>query len=89
MWVASYGKIIPKKFLNLSKYGFINVHASLLPKWRGAAPIQRSIMNLDIETGVSIMKIVEDLDSGPIIHQSKININENMNTKLYLRFYLG
>jgi len=79
--VVAYGKIIPKKFLNLSKYGFINVHASLLPKWRGAAPIQRSIMNLDTETGVSIMKIVEDLDAGPIIHQSKIKINENMNTQ--------
>ena len=79
--VVAYGKIIPKKFLNLSKYGFINIHASLLPKWRGAAPIQRSIMNLDTETGVSIMKIVEDLDAGPIIHQSKIEINEKMNTQ--------
>ena len=45
--VVAYGKIIPKRFLNLSKHGFINVHASLLPKWRGAAPIQRSIMNMD------------------------------------------
>ena len=67
--VIAYGKIIPKRFLNLSKFGFINVHASLLPKWRGAAPIQRSIMNLDSQTGVSIMKIVEELDSGPIMHQ--------------------
>ena len=48
--VIAYGKIIPKKYLNLSKYGFINIHASLLPKWIGAAPIQRSIMNLDNET---------------------------------------
>ncbi len=79
--VVAYGKIIPKRFLNLSKYGFINAHASLLPKWRGAAPIQRSIMNLDTETGVSIMKISEELDTGPIIHQSKININQNMNSK--------
>ena len=45
--VIAYGKIIPKRFLNLAKHGFINVHASLLPKWRGSAPIQRSIMNLD------------------------------------------
>ena len=78
--VVAYGKIIPERFLSLSKYGFINVHASLLPKWRGAAPIQRSIMNLDKETGISIMKIVKELDSGPIISQSKVNINENINT---------
>ena len=76
--VIAYGKIIPKRFLNLSKHGFINVHASLLPKWRGSAPIQRSIMNLDNETGISIMKIVEDLDAGPIMQQNKIKISENI-----------
>ena len=68
--VVAYGKIIPKRFLSLSKHGFINLHASLLPKWRGAAPIQRSIMNLDNLTGISIMKIVEELDAGPIIEQT-------------------
>jgi len=78
--VIAYGKIIPKRFLNLAKHGFINVHASLLPKWRGAAPIQRSIMNLDSETGISIMKIVEELDAGPVMHQDKIRINENINS---------
>ncbi len=78
--VVAYGKIIPKRFLNLSKHGFINVHASLLPKWRGAAPIQRSIMNMDSETGISIMKIVEDLDAGPILQQSSIKINENIDS---------
>ncbi len=78
--VIAYGKIIPKRFLNLSKYGFINVHASLLPRWRGAAPIQRSIMNLDNETGISIMKIVEDLDAGPVMQQNKIKINENIDS---------
>ena len=72
--VIAYGKIIPKKFLDLSKHGFINVHASLLPKWRGAAPIQRAIMNLDNETGISIMKIVEELDAGPVMQQDKIQI---------------
>jgi len=76
--VIAYGKIIPNRLLNLPKYGFINIHASLLPKWRGAAPIQRSIMNLDNETGISIMKIVEELDSGPVMHQNKIKINENI-----------
>ena len=78
--VVAFGKIIPKKFLNIPKFGFINVHASLLPKWRGAAPIQRSIMNLDKETGVSIMKIVEKLDAGPVMHQDKISLNENIDT---------
>ena len=80
--VIAYGKIIPKKFLNLAKQGFINVHASLLPKWRGAAPIQRSIMNLDNETGVSIMKITENLDTGPVINQAKISINQNTDAKI-------
>tara|TARA_B100001029_G_scaffold132246_1_gene111115 strand:+ start:2475 stop:3392 length:918 start_codon:yes stop_codon:yes gene_type:complete len=78
--VIAYGKIIPQRFLRLAKHGFINVHASLLPKWRGAAPIQRSIMNLDNETGISIMKIVEELDAGPVMHQDKIKINENINS---------
>ena len=78
--VVAYGQIIPKRFLAIPKFGFINVHASLLPKWRGAAPIQRSIMNLDKETGVSIMKIVEKLDAGPVMHQDKINLNENIDT---------
>ena len=78
--VIAYGKIIPKKFLDLSKHGFINIHASLLPKWRGAAPIQRSIMNLDNQTGISIMKIVEELDAGPIMQQEKIQINEKIDT---------
>ena len=80
--VVAYGQIIPKRFLDIPKFGFINVHASLLPKWRGAAPIQRSIMNLDNETGVSIMKIVEKLDAGPVIQQDKINLNENIDSSI-------
>ena len=78
--VVAYGKIIPKRFLSLAKYGFINIHASLLPKWRGAAPIQRSIMSLDNETGITFMKIVEELDAGPVMHQDKIKINENVDS---------
>ena len=70
-------KLYQKNFLTLSKHGFINLHASLLPKWRGAAPIQRSIMNQDNQTGISVMKIIEELDAGPIMLQEKININEN------------
>ncbi len=79
--VVSYGQIIPKNILKISKNGFINVHASLLPKWRGAAPIQRSIMNLDSETGISIMKINENLDEGPICNQYSLNISEKMNSE--------
>ena len=74
--VVAYGKIIPKRFLNLSKFGFINAHASLLPKWRGAAPIQRSIMNLDKETGISIMKIISKLDAGPVMLTEKVKIKK-------------
>ena len=77
--VVAYGQIIPKKFLSLTKTGFINIHASLLPKWRGAAPIQRSIMNLDQETGISIMKIAEKLDTGPVCNNYKIQLNQNLN----------
>jgi len=79
--VVAYGKIIPKEFLNLPKKGFINVHASLLPKWRGAAPIQRSIMNLEKETGISIMKIGETLDTGPVCNSYNVKIKVNDNTE--------
>ena len=80
--VVAYGQIIPKEYLSLVKRGFINIHASLLPKWRGAAPIQRSIMNLEKETGVSIMKIEEKLDSGPICNCYKINIMVDDNSEV-------
>jgi len=74
--VVAYGQIIPKEYLSLVKKGFINIHASLLPKWRGAAPIQRSIMNLEKETGISIMRIGEKLDTGPICNSYKIDIKD-------------
>ena len=77
--VVAYGQIIPKEFLDLTKNGFINIHASILPKWRSAAPIQRSIMNLDEETGVSIMKIAEQLDTGPVSNVYKIDLGCNLN----------
>ena len=79
--VVAYGKILPSKLLDIKNIKFINIHASLLPKWRGAAPIHRAIMNQDNETGVSIMEIVPKLDSGPVMMKSKINITENMNYK--------
>ena len=75
--VVAYGKILPKKLLHLKNIKFLNVHASLLPKWRGAAPIQRSIINMDEETGISIMKILPKLDSGPIMLQEKIKISND------------
>ena len=75
--VVAYGQLISKKFLEVSKKGFINIHASLLPKWRGAAPIQRAIMNLDKQTGVSIMRIEEELDSGPVMKRIKIDISSS------------
>ena len=80
--VVAYGQIIPKKILTLTKKGFINIHASLLPKWRGAAPIQRSIMNLDKQTGISIMKINEKLDTGPVCSTYKLDIKDNDNAEI-------
>ena len=77
--VVAYGKILPSKLLDLKKIMFINVHASLLPKWRGAAPIQRAIMNCDTETGISIMKVIPKLDAGPVLIKSKIKITKEIN----------
>jgi len=79
--VVAYGQLISKKLLSIPEKGFINIHASLLPKWRGAAPMQRAIMNSDTETGISIMQIVENLDAGPILKKIKIKINESVTTK--------
>jgi methionyl-tRNA formyltransferase len=75
--VVAYGQLISKKFLDIPTKGFINIHASLLPKWRGAAPIQRAIINLDKQTGISIMRIKEELDSGPVMKKIKIDINSS------------
>ena len=77
--VVAYGQILTKEILNLSKNGFINLHASILPLNRGASPIQRSIMNLDKETGISIMKINDKLDSGDVSKVFKLKILENEN----------
>lgn len=80
--VVAYGQLIPKNFLEIPDMGFLNIHASLLPKWRGAAPIQRSIMNHDLETGISFMKIVEGLDEGPYLKQIKIKIDNQTTSKV-------
>ncbi|MDB9784431.1 methionyl-tRNA formyltransferase [Pelagibacteraceae bacterium] len=80
--VVAYGKLIPKKYLDLEGKFFLNIHASLLPKWRGAAPIQRSIMNQDKETGISFMKIVEKLDAGPYMRQLKVKLEKQTTSKM-------
>lgn len=76
--VAAYGKILPKSILDLPKYGCVNVHASLLPKYRGAAPIQRAVLNGDEETGISIIQMDEGIDTGDLLYtvKTKIGINE-------------
>ena len=75
--VAAYGKIIPKSYFGIAKFGFINLHASLLPKWRGAAPIQRAIMNGEKKIGASIMRIEEKLDSGAILATKELILDQN------------
>ncbi len=74
--VVAYGKLLPDSFLNTPKYGAVNVHASLLPKYRGSAPIQWSVLNGDRETGVSTMYMASELDAGDIIYQSSTEIGE-------------
>lgn len=79
--VAAYGLILPSKILNILKYGCINIHPSLLPRWRGAAPIQHTILAGDAETGVSIMQLDEGLDSGPVLKQEKFLVKKEDNYK--------
>ncbi|HWQ00116.1 MAG TPA: methionyl-tRNA formyltransferase [Vicinamibacterales bacterium] len=69
--VAAYGRILPRELLELPRLGLINIHASLLPKYRGAAPVQRAVMAGEPETGVSIMRVVEALDAGPVLRTAR------------------
>ena len=75
----AYGKIIPLDWLNTPVFGFINIHASLLPRWRGAAPVQRAIESNDKLSGITIMKMNEGLDEGPIIASQEIALNSETN----------
>jgi len=75
--VVAYGKILPKEIIDIPKYGIINVHSSLLPKYRGASPIHSAILNGDKESGVSIMYIEEGLDSGDVILKETCEITED------------
>lgn len=79
--VAAYGRIIPKSLLDLPRYKCINVHGSLLPKYRGASPIQWAILEGEKETGVSIMIMDEKMDTGPVLEMAKIDIAENETTE--------
>ena len=74
MVVAAYGLILPKAVLKLPRFGCINIHASLLPKWRGATPIQHALLAGDTETGISIMQMDEGLDTGPVLMQTRTRI---------------
>ncbi len=80
--VVAYGRLLPKEFLEIPPRGCINVHFSLLPKYRGAAPMQRALMNAEEETGVTTFLIVEKLDAGPILMQKKVAIHEEDTTEL-------
>ena len=77
---AAYGKILPKDMLDLPKYGCVNVHGSLLPKYRGAAPVQWSILNEDEKTGITIMKMDVGMDTGDILTQADIVIGDRIHT---------
>ena len=86
--LAAYGKILPKKVLDYFKYGILNIHPSLLPKYRGPTPVQSAILNADKETGVSIIKLDEKMDHGPILAQIKEKILKDDTAKsLYERLF--
>jgi len=80
----AYGRILSSEILNIPKYGFLNLHFSLLPAYRGAAPVQRSILNGEVTTGVTIFQIDENLDTGPIYLQKEFKIPENSTSEQVL-----
>ncbi len=81
--VSAYGQILSSNLLKVPKFGFLNLHPSLLPRWRGAAPIERALMAGDAETGICTIKMVRELDSGPILAKERFVINSNeTNTSL-------
>lgn len=77
MLTMAYGQIIPEKILKLAKIASLNIHGSLLPKYRGAAPVQRAIMNGEKQTGISLMYMEKEMDSGAILFQEKLDIEDN------------
>jgi methionyl-tRNA formyltransferase len=79
--VVAYGLLLPKPVLQMPRFGCLNVHASLLPRWRGAAPIQRAIMAGDTETGVAIMQMEAGLDTGPVVREQRVPIDDRTTTQ--------
>lgn len=79
--IISYGQIIPKKILEIPKYGALNIHVSLLPKYRGASPIQQALLNGDSTTGITIIKINEKMDAGDIVFVKKLPISDEDNAE--------
>jgi methionyl-tRNA formyltransferase len=84
--VADFGIILPKKLLDIFPYGVINVHPSLLPKYRGATPVQTAILNGEIKTGITIIKVDEKMDHGPIIYQEEFDIKPGEFTQRFLPY---
>ena len=80
----AYGQIIPEDFLNLPKYGWINVHFSSLPRWRGAAPVQWAILSADKETGVTIFQLDKGMDTGPVYLSESVSIEPDETTEMLL-----
>ena len=80
----AYGQIIPEDFLNLPKYGWINVHFSSLPRWRGAAPVQWAILSADKETGVTIFQLDKGMDTGPVYLSESVSIERHETTEMLL-----
>jgi len=78
--VVAYGIILPSKFLNIPKYGCINIHVSLLPRWRGAAPIEHALLAGDVKTGISIISISPKLDAGDILMQESFQLDKDINS---------
>lgn len=83
--VASYGKLIPQEIIDIPPHGILNVHASLLPQYRGASPVQRAVLNGDSTTGVTIMRIDSGLDTGDIVSQESCLTKENETTETLMR----
>ena len=77
--VMGYGLKLPKYILEMPRFGCINIHVSMLPRWRGAAPIEYSLMNGDDKTGITIFKLVEQMDAGPIIANMAVSIDKDIN----------
>jgi len=83
--VMAYGILLPDRILSCPKFGCINIHVSLLPRWRGAAPVEHALLNGDKETGVTIFKLINKLDAGPILSQVSLSINDNINNEDLLK----